>query len=86
MLSRGMRCSDLPHEKSSVAFNRMVYGDGGRQGDYQTRASKRDGFRPGWWLREGTKVWRHALKWTVGLIDGTVSLAQKYGEPGRWWF
>ena len=44
MLSRGMRCSDLPYEKSSLAFNRMVYGDGrgGREtsGDYHTRAAR----------------------------------------------
>lgn len=47
MLCKGMRCSDLPYEKSSPAFNRMVYGDGGggreTSRNYHIRAVRRIG-------------------------------------------
>lgn len=72
-----MRCSDLPYEKSSPAFNRMIYGDGGggreTSRDYHIRAEEGEA-QARWWLGEGTMGWRHVLRWTVGLINGIISL------------
>lgn len=60
MSSRGLKCSDLSYEKSSLVFNKMAYGDrgGGRETsrDYHTRAVRRMGLGQGGGWEKGLWV------------------------------